>query len=49
MQTKFKKVGEYKIKEVFNEGGKDVKEVINDIFAIYFIDAYYKETNSKNG
>ena len=38
MQTKFKKVGEYKI-----------KEVINDIFAIYFIDAYYKETNSKNG
>lgn len=49
MQTNYRKVGEYKIKEVFNEGGKDVKEVINDIFAIYFIDAYNKEINCKNG
>ncbi len=49
MQTEFKKVGEYKIKEVFDERGKDVQEVLNDIFAIYFMEEYKKEINSENG
>lgn len=49
MQTKYKNVGEYKIKEVFNERGKDVKEIVKDIFEIYFIDEYNKEINSENG
>ncbi len=49
MQTQYKIIGDYKIKEIFNDEGKSVKEVINEIFSIYFVDAYNKEINLKNG
>ena len=49
MQTQYKIIGDYKIKEIFNDEGKSVKEVINEIFSIYFVDAYNKEINSENG
>lgn len=41
MQT-IKQIGEYKVKEVFNEKGKDVKEILQDIFGIYFMEEYKK-------
>lgn len=41
MQT-IKQIGEYKVKEIFNEKGKDVKEILLDVFSIYFMEEYKK-------
>lgn len=41
MQT-IKQIGEYKVKEVFNENGKDVRDILQDIFGIYFMEEYKK-------
>ena len=41
MQT-IKQIGQYKVKEVFNEKGKDVKEILQGIFGIYFMEEYKK-------
>lgn len=41
MQT-IKQVGQYKVKEIFNEKGKDVKELLQDVFSIYFMEEYKK-------
>lgn len=43
MQT-VKQVGEYKVKEIFNENGRDIKEVLKDVFSIYFMEEYKKLT-----
>lgn len=48
-----KQIGEYKVKEIFNENGKDVKVVLKDVFSIYFMEEYKKlaelEDNTKIG
>ena len=36
MQT-IKQIGEYKVKEVFNENGKEIREILQDVFGIYFM------------
>ena len=41
MQT-IKQIGEYKVKEIFNENGKDIKEILQDVFGIYFMEEYKK-------
>ena len=49
MQT-IKRIGEYKVKEIFNENGRDIKEILEDVFGIYFMDEYKKlvELNDTN-
>ncbi len=45
MKTITKQVGEYKIKEVFNEKGKDIQEMLKDVFSIYFMEEYKRLEN----
>lgn len=41
MQT-IKQIGEYKVKEIFNENGKEIREILQDVFGIYFMEEYKK-------
>lgn len=44
MQT-VKQIGEYKVKEIFNENGKDIRDILKDVFNIYFMEEYKKLAN----
>lgn len=41
---RIKQIGEYKVKEVFNENGKDVKDILQEVFGIYFMEEYKRLT-----
>ena len=47
MQT-IKQIGEYKVKEIFNESGKEIREILQDVFNIYFMEEYKKIVNLDN-
>lgn len=47
MQT-IKQIGEYKVKEIFNENGKEIREILQDVFSIYFMEEYKKIVNLEN-
>lgn len=42
MENEYKKIGEYKVKEVYNENGKKIQDLLADIFK-----SYCKETMEK--
>lgn len=35
MENEYKQVGEYKVKEVYNENGKNLKDLLDQIFKNY--------------
>lgn len=46
MDTEYKKVGDFKVKEVFDENGKEIKQVLKEVFSAYFIE---EATKQKSG
>ncbi|MDD4387408.1 MAG: hypothetical protein PHD15_06640 [Clostridia bacterium] len=46
MDTEYKKIGDFKVKEVFNENGKDIKQILKEVFSAYFIE---EATKQKSG
>ena len=43
MESEYKKVGEYKVKEVYNENGKKIQEILADVFKSYCKENMEKE------
>lgn len=43
MESEYKKIGEYKVKEVYNENGKKIQEILADVFKSYCKENMEKE------
>lgn len=47
MDTEYKKTGDFKVKEVFNENGKDIKQILKEVFSAYFVEEATKQKSSQ--
>ena len=47
MGNEYKKIGEYKVKEVYNDNGKKIQELLVDIFKSYCKEKMEKEAVGK--
>ena len=43
MGEEYKKVGEYKVKEVYNEEGQKIQDVLAEIFILLFKEKYGRD------